>query len=161
MFVERNRLYPGCESDAPTLVVYQNHFKVNNESDGLTIVLRPLAVASGRTISTGRDGVPNRPEAQRLQAERPRPANLFAGNFGIPGAAGGAGGAGEGAGIGGLTGGQMHFQAGLGFFPSLFGLQFVSARGFCTIIHTSVCEYRIEVVCCSRSSIFGVKTSRG
>ena len=69
--------------------------------------------------------MPNRPEAQRLQAERPRPANLFAGNFGVPVAAGGAG-AGEGAGIGGLAGGQMHFQAGLGFFPSLFGLQFVS-----------------------------------
>lgn len=28
--------------------------------------------------------------------------------------------------VAGMTGGQVHFQAGLGFFPSLFGLQFVS-----------------------------------
>lgn len=79
-----------------------------------------------RTLSTGRDGVPNRPEAQRPQAERPRRVNLFAGNFGVTGAAGGAVGAGEGMGFGALAGGQMHFQAGLGFFPSLFGLQFQS-----------------------------------
>lgn len=45
----------------------------------------------------------------------------------------GAGGPGvEGAGLGTLLGGQVHFQAGLGFFPSLFGLQFVSiARRSC------------------------------
>lgn len=34
----------------------------------------------------------------------------------------------EESGIGGMAGGHMHFQAGLGFFPSLFGLQFVSAK---------------------------------
>lgn len=39
----------------------------------------------------------------------------------------GASGTGMEAGGVGATGGQLHFQAGLGFFPSLFGLQFVSA----------------------------------
>lgn len=39
----------------------------------------------------------------------------------------GGGGAGmEGGGVGGMAGGHLHFQPGLGFFPSLFGLQFVS-----------------------------------
>ena len=38
----------------------------------------------------------------------------------------GASGTGMEAGGVGATGGHLHFQAGLGFFPSLFGLQFVS-----------------------------------
>lgn len=87
----------------------------------------PLSLVSGRTLSTGRDGVPNRPDAQRPQAERPRPAHPLVGRFGAVGGGVGAGGPGlEGAGLGTLFGGQVHFQAGLGFFPSLFGLQFVS-----------------------------------
>ena len=80
-----------------------------------------------RTISLENDGVPSRPDAERPQAEIPRPANPFAGGFGVSAGGVGAGGAGvDGVGIGALAGGQMHFQAGLGFFPSLFGLQFVS-----------------------------------
>lgn len=52
-----------------------------------------------------------------------RPSNPFAGGP-LGGGWGGFGGVG---GIeGGMAGGQLHFQAGLGFFPSLFGLQFVS-----------------------------------
>lgn len=58
----------------------------------------------------------------------------------MAGGAVGAGGTGvDGVGIGALAGGQMHFQAGLGFFPSLFGLQFVSdARKLCWEALTSV-----------------------
>ena len=76
-----------------------------------------------RTKSSGSDGVPSRPEAERPQAEMRRPSNPFAGGP-LGGGWGGFGGVG---GIeGGMAGGQLHFQAGLGFFPSLFGLQFVS-----------------------------------
>lgn len=66
--------------------------------------------------------MPSRPDAERPPAERPSPPNV-----GVT-AGGGWGGFGGGlAGTeGGGTGGQVHFQAGLGFFPSLFGLQFVS-----------------------------------
>lgn len=67
--------------------------------------------------------MPNRPEAERPPVERPRPVNAFAGGLGAGGAWGGVVGT-EGGGIGG----QVHFQAGLGFFPSLFGLQFVSDK---------------------------------
>lgn len=102
---------------------------------------------SGRTVSTGRDGVPNRPDAQRPQAETPRPANPFLGGFGAAGGGVGAGGVGaEGAGLGTLFGGQVHFQAGLGFFPSLFGLQFVSnARRFC--VRNRVCCHDVDGCC--------------
>ena len=81
-------------------------------------------------MSTGRDGIPSRPDAERPRAETPRPPSQFTGALGVGGAwAGfGRGGTGvEGGGGGALVGGQVHFQAGLGFFPSLFGLQFVSS----------------------------------
>lgn len=80
----------------------------------------------GRTIPTERDGVPSRPEAERPQAARLRHANAFTGGFDV-GGGGGAGATGvDGVGNGAVAGGHVHFQAGLGFFPSLFGLQFVS-----------------------------------
>lgn len=88
-----------------------------------------LDISRTRTKNTGRDGVPSRPEAERPQAERPRVPNPFGGGLGMgvgagwgafPGMEGGA------PGVAGMAGGQVQFQAGLGFFPSLFGLQFVS-----------------------------------
>lgn len=80
-----------------------------------------------RTKSTGRDGVPSRPEAERPRAERPRVPNPFAGGFGMGAGWGGFPGMeGVAPGAGVMAGGQVQFQAGLGFFPSLFGLQFVS-----------------------------------
>lgn len=75
--------------------------------------------------------MPSRPEAERLRAERPRPPYTYAGGLGAGRDWGGLGSGGAGVeegGIGGMAGGHMHFQAGLGFFPSLFGLQFVSAK---------------------------------
>lgn len=45
---------------------------------------------------------------------------------------GGTEGGAPGVGAMGAAGGQVQFQAGLGFFPSLFGLQFVSGwRVYC------------------------------
>ncbi|CAM9940763.1 unnamed protein product [Ectocarpus sp. 6 AP-2014] len=79
-----------------------------------------------RTKPTERDGVPSRPEAERPQAARLRHANAFTGGFDV-GGGGGAGATGvDGVGNGAVAGGHVHFQAGLGFFPSLFGLQFQS-----------------------------------
>jgi Zinc finger, C3HC4 type (RING finger) len=60
------------------------------------------------------EAIPGRPSAERLQAERPRAANggfvdrggVFGGDQFAPG--------------------SVTFTAGFGFFPSLFGLQFVS-----------------------------------
>ncbi|CAM9338374.1 unnamed protein product, partial [Choristocarpus tenellus] len=84
-----------------------------------------------RTNSTGRDGVPSRPEAERLEAERPRSQGGIAGGAsglgGVWGAIGeGSMGFGRGEGVHGQTDGTggLRFHAGLGFFPSLFGLQF-------------------------------------
>lgn len=85
-------------------------------------VLRPV-VHICRTKRTGRDRVPSRPEAERPQVERPRSANTFVPGLGV---GGGWAAAMEGGGVGGVAGGHAQFQAGLGFFPSLFGLQFVS-----------------------------------
>lgn len=69
--------------------------------------------------------MPSRPDAERPPADRPRPSNASVGGLGTGGGWGGFGGGVSGT-EGGGAGGQVHFQAGLGFFPSLFGLQFVS-----------------------------------
>eukprot|EP00752_Nemacystus_decipiens_P016054 g14351.t2 len=78
-----------------------------------------------RTKPTERTNVPSRPDAERPPAERPSPPNASVGGLGAGGGWGGFGGGMSGT-DGGGAGGHVHFQAGLGFFPSLFGLQFQS-----------------------------------
>lgn len=88
---------------------------------------RGAANVDPRTKSAGHGNVPSRPEAERPRAE-PRTPNPFSGGVGVGGGWGGFGASGTGMEAGGVgaTGGHLHFQAGLGFFPSLFGLQFQS-----------------------------------
>ncbi|CAM9835309.1 unnamed protein product, partial [Laminaria digitata] len=89
---------------------------------------RGAANVDPRTKSVGHGNVPSRPDAERPRAERPRTPNPFTGGVGMGGGWGGFGASGTGMEAGGVggTGGHLQFQAGLGFFPSLFGLQFQS-----------------------------------
>lgn len=73
-----------------------------------------------------------------------------AGWGGLPGMEGAAG-----PGMAGMAGGQVQFQAGLGFFPSLFGLQFVSSDRH-TVVRTRCLLLLLLVVAMSEAFFRGV-----